>query len=81
MTCAGGDELVAGMTVDKVCIESTGVPKIETVTGRIPRVAGGGCGAPQQFQPIFDIGALLNSETFSLELPLSPSTTMYYMLD
>jgi len=80
LTCAGGDELVSGLTTANVCIESTGAVNPETVTVSIPRTAGG-CGTPYTYQPIFDIGALLNSETFTLDLPVSPSTTMYYMLD
>lgn len=31
------------------------------------------------FQPLFNLGALLGSNTFSLNLPIKPSTTMYYM--
>ena len=80
LVCAGGDELVPGMTPGKVCIESTGSPKIQTVTVRIPHVAAG-CGAPHVYQPIFDIGALLHNPTFSLAIPINPSTTMYYMLE
>lgn len=79
LTCAGGDELVPGLSAANVCIESTGSPKIETVTVSIPRV-GGACGAPIVYQPIFDIGALLHT-SFSLELPISPRVTMYHMLD
>jgi hypothetical protein len=59
---------------------------------RIPR-AEGDCGLetpalgnsadslPFVYRPIFDIGALLQSPTFTLALPIRPSTTMYYMLD
>ncbi|HEU4433886.1 MAG TPA: hypothetical protein VFR51_10840, partial [Pyrinomonadaceae bacterium] len=31
------------------------------------------------FQPLFNLGALLGNKTFSLALPIRPSTTMYYM--
>jgi Flp pilus assembly protein TadG len=31
------------------------------------------------FQPLFNLGALLGNNTFSLALPIRPSTTMYYM--
>lgn len=31
------------------------------------------------FQPIFNLGALLGNNTFSLALPIRSSTTMYYM--
>jgi hypothetical protein len=80
LVCTGGDELVPGMTAAKVCVESTGSPKILTVTVRIPHLAGS-CGAPHVYQPVFDIGALLGNPTFSLAIPVNPSTTMYYMLD
>lgn len=81
LTCAGGDELVKGMTTANVCIEPVGTPAtIETVTVRIPKTAGD-CGAPHMYVPIFDIGALLDNDAFSLNLPLSAGTTMRYMLD
>jgi hypothetical protein len=76
----GGDELVQGITTANVCVESTGSPKIQTVTVRIPHLAGA-CGAPHVYQPIFDIGALLHNPTFTLAIPINPSTTMYYMID
>ncbi len=31
------------------------------------------------FQPLFNLGAFLGNDTFSLALPIRPSTTMYYM--
>jgi Flp pilus assembly protein TadG len=31
------------------------------------------------FQPLFNLGALMGNNTFSLALPIKPSTTMYYM--
>ena len=31
------------------------------------------------FQPIFNLGAFLGNDTFSLALPIKSSTTMYYM--
>ena len=77
--CAENEKLVKGMDVTKVCIESTGAPKIETVTVRIPRVAGE-CGAPHNYQPIFNIGALLHT-SFSFAPPINPRTTMRYVLD
>jgi len=78
--CADGDRLVRGLEVTNVCIQTTGSPKIETVTVRIPKTAEGECGAPLNYQPIFNIGALLHN-TIDLNLPLTPSTTMRYMLD
>lgn len=53
-----------------------------------PEAPPGGAGNPitvtvsitdYNFQPIFNLGALLGSNTFSLALPIRPSTTMYYM--
>ncbi len=79
LTCAGGDELVPGLSAANVCIQSTGSPQIETVTVSIPRTAGG-CGLPLNYQPIFNIGALLNTG-FTFTPAIAPSTTMYYMLD
>ncbi len=97
LTCAGGDELVKGvgagpsLSASNVCIESTGSPKVLNVTVRIPRVSGdcptpgwnnlgGGNPTPYPYQPVFDVGALLQT-TFTMALPISPSTTMYYMID
>jgi hypothetical protein len=31
------------------------------------------------FQPLFNLGALMGNNTFSLALPIRSSTTMYYM--
>lgn len=92
LTCAGGDELVNGFSASNVCLESTGSPEVTSVTVRIPRAAGdcgldatalgdSGNSVPFVYQPIFDIGALLQSPTFTLALPIRPSTTMHYMLD
>lgn len=78
--CAGGDELTKGMTAAKVCIEDQ--PASQTVKVSIPRTATSctnGNIVPHTYQPIFDIGALLHSETFSLAIPISPSNTMYYI--
>ena len=58
----------------------TGVGKIETVTVSIPKAGGGGCGAPLNYQPIFNIGALLNTG-FTFTPGIAPSTTMYYMVE
>lgn len=77
--CAANETLVAGMETTKVCIETTGSPNPETVTVRIPRTAGD-CGAPQLYEPIFNIGALLHN-AFDLALPIAPSTTMRYLLE
>lgn len=81
LTCGANDQpLLNGLTPDHICIESTGSPNPVSVTVKIPRTAEG-CGSPYTYQPIFDLGELLHSHTFSLSLPMAPSTTMYYMLD
>lgn len=80
VACAGGDELVKGMSSSKVCIEEM----TSTVKVSVPRTSmscTNGSKVPHDYQPIFDLGALLDDPTFSLELPLSPSTTMYYVND
>lgn len=79
LSCAGETALVPGLTAANVCIESTGSP-IETVTVRLPRNGDDGCATPLPYQPVFNIGALLNtSVTFTPNI--SPSVTMYYMLN
>lgn len=81
LTCTGGDELVPGISTANVCIESTGSPKIETVTVSLPRTGGqGACAQPFNYQPFFNIGALLGTG-FTFAPPISPSVTMYYMIE
>lgn len=89
LACAAGDRsLLPNLTASNVCIESTGSPKVTSVTVKIPRtdadctpMAGTSSAVPYTYSPIFNIGALLNQPGFSLALPLAPSTTMYYMID
>lgn len=76
ITCAGADPVVTGLEFADVEVSASfateppsGNP--ETVTVNINNYS---------FTPIFDIGALLHSEAFTLALPIRPSTTMYYML-
>ena len=78
--CAANERIVRGMEVAKVCIETTGSPKVETVTVRIPRDPADTCGAQLNYQPIFNIGALLHT-SFTFAPPIAPRTTMRYMLD
>ena len=87
LTCAGGDEIVKGVRGGaaiaraNVCIETTAT----TVTVRIARtndcnpVAGVGApaGNPYNYQPIFDLAALLGTPGFTLGPTLSPRTTMF----
>lgn len=84
LTCAGGDELVTGISTANVCIDSTtvaGSSKIETVTVSIPRTGGAGaCAQPFNYQPFFNIGGLLNTG-FTFTPAISPSVTMYYMIE
>ena len=85
LTCTGGDELVRGLTAGNVCIQTTltAGSTVETVTVFIPRQETVTCEDDTtatwfRYQPIFDIGALLNND-FSLVYPITPSTTMRYI--
>jgi hypothetical protein len=80
--------IVNGLLATNICIETTGSPKVTTVTVRIPRAtspcnptAGAPAATPYVFKSIFDIGALLNNPAISMAVPIAPSTTMYYMID
>jgi hypothetical protein len=89
LACGGGDPpLVTGLSASNVCLESVGTPKVTSVTVKIPYTAGdctpmtgANAATPYTYTPIFDIGALLNVPSFSMALPIAPSTTMYYMID
>ena len=89
LICAVGDPpLVNGLKLDNICIETTGSPRVTSVTVRIPRpdtpcnpVTGAPAAKPYVFKPIFDIGALLQNPAVSMRLPIAPSTTMYYMIE
>jgi len=77
LSCTGVDPLAPGLSAANVCIESTGTsPNVETVTVSI----GGSCATAYNFRPLFDIGALLNTN-FMFRPAIRPSTTMYYMLN
>ena len=86
-TCTGDQRLVKGATVENVCIETTkvaGSEQIEFVTVSIPRDATKTCDADEiavklAYQPIFNLAALLNNDSFALTYPLAPSTTMRYI--
>lgn len=80
LVCAGGDELAPNLSAANVCIESVGTPVPTTITVRIPETDND-CGDPYLYQPVFDLGALLQTPTFSLSKPIHPSVTMYFMLD
>jgi hypothetical protein len=88
LACGANDKpLLPGLTSANVCLESTGSPKVTSVTVRIPRpdlacspMANAADAQPYIYQPIFNVGALLGTG-LSLNLPIAPSTTMYYMID
>ena len=74
LSCAGVSSLVPNLDASNICIQSTGSPKIETVT-----VSVGGCATAFNYRPIFNIGALLHTG-FTFTPEIRPSVTMYYML-
>ena len=88
LACTDSDKpLITGLSASKVCVETTGSPKVLTVTVRIPRdtspcspTAGAGGASQLTYAPIFNVGALLGTG-LSLNLPIAPSTTMYYMIN
>ena len=88
LVCTDADRpLLPNLSKGNVCVESTGSPKVLTVTVRIPRpdmacspTANAPDASPYTFQPIFNVGALLGS-SLDLHLPIAPSVTMYYMID
>src|SRR5918999_5147780 len=72
--CAGQGAVASGLTTANIELTPEFPPGGEgnptTVTVRIVNY---------NFQPIFNLGALLGNNTFSLALPIRSSTTMYYM--
>lgn len=72
--CTGVNPIAAGLTVDKIVLTPEYPPGGEgnpiTVTVSV---------TDYTFQPLFNLGALMGNNTFSLALPIRPSTTMYYM--
>lgn len=85
--CSASERLVTGAAPENVCIQTTlvaGSTQIETVTVSLPRDETKTCDADATavklvYQPIFDIGRLLGSNTWSLSYPIAPSTTMRYI--
>lgn len=68
--CAAGEEYFANLEVGDVTVTADLIgAKPETVTVAVTGFT---------YDPIFDIGALLHT-SFSLALPVRPSTTMYHM--
>ncbi|HEU4870728.1 MAG TPA: TadE family protein [Pyrinomonadaceae bacterium] len=86
-TCTADERLVKGASTANVCIQTTkvaGSEQIEFVTVSIPREATKTCDADAvatklAYQPIFNLGALLHNDSFTLTYPLAPSTTMRYI--
>jgi Flp pilus assembly protein TadG len=88
LACADSDrKLLPNIAKANVCVESTGSPKVTSVTVRIPRpdlacnpTTNAPAASPYTYQPIFNIGALLGTN-LSMALPIAPSVTMYYMIN
>lgn len=88
LACSDADrKLLPNLSKANVCVESTGSPKVTSVTVRIPRpdlacspTTGAPNASPYTYQPIFNIGALLGT-SLSMALPIAPSVTMYYMIN
>jgi Flp pilus assembly protein TadG len=81
-TAGTGPALIDGLTTDNVTVSPNdslsdvceggavpGVPKTMTI-----RITG------FQHQPLFNLGALMNNGTFSLNIDVKPSVTMRYLL-
>jgi Flp pilus assembly protein TadG len=72
--CAGQNPVVTGLTAENIVVAAEFPPGGEgnpiTVSASIQNYT---------FQPLFNLGALMGNNTFSLALPIKPSTTMYYM--
>jgi hypothetical protein len=61
-----GDPLVEGMTIDKVEVTREG-PMPQLITVRVEGFT---------YQPLFDLGGLIGTPSISLNVELTPSTTM-----
>jgi Flp pilus assembly protein TadG len=77
-TAGTGAPLIEGLTKDEVIItpkDSAGVEQLagvpETITVQI---------IGYKHQPLFDLGGLMKSPTFSLNIDVKPSVTMRYLL-
>jgi len=86
LACNGNDALVKGLEMDNVCIQTTLTPvgTVETVTVSIPRQASVTCDGDEtatylRYTPVFNIGALIGNQDFSMAFPMPPSTTMRYI--
>ncbi|HEU4768168.1 MAG TPA: TadE/TadG family type IV pilus assembly protein [Pyrinomonadaceae bacterium] len=72
--CSGQNPVVTGLTTANIEITPDFPPGGEgnPITVKVSVIN-------YNFQPLFNLGAFLGNETFSLALPIRPSTTMYYM--
>jgi Flp pilus assembly protein TadG len=72
-TAGTGSPIVSGLSTDNVVItRAGGLPVLPaTVNVKITNF---------KHQPIFDIGKLINSSTFTMSLDVKPSTTMRFLL-
>ena len=74
LDCTGVNPVASGLTPTNVAVNVEfppgGAGNPITVTVSIQNYT---------FQPLFNLGALLGNNTFSLALPIRSSTTMYYM--
>ena len=85
--CTAAERLVKDAELTNVCIETTkvaGSEQIEFVTVSIPKDDTKTCDNDEvavklPYQPVFNLGALLHNDNFSLTYPLAPSTTMRYI--
>ncbi len=70
--CTGMNPVAPSLTVDNVAVSAEAAPGGNPITVTVSI-------QNYNFQPLFNLGALLGNNTFSLALPIKPSTTMYYM--
>lgn len=69
-SCEGRTPVVKNLTTANVAVTPDGTAEPETVTVSITGYT---------YQPIFDLGALVGSDTLTLALEVKPGTTMYHM--
>ena len=76
LDCTGTDPVVSGLTLENIVVEpewrdpSDPGNTLIRVTVRVENYS---------FKPLFNLAGLLNADRF-INLPVKPSTTMYYML-
>ena len=66
-TAGTGDPLIDGLTAEDVDVERVGSSMNQLITVRVDGYT---------YQPIFDLGALVGNPSLSLNVAVSPSTTM-----